>query len=67
MTRDRRLVRSTARELVRTYRGNLLDFLLEAEYERRARGDTLSADAWFDIALVAAEILRGRRLTVYRP
>jgi hypothetical protein len=62
MSHDRRLVRSAARELVRTYRGNVLHFLLEAEYESVERGDGLSADAWFDIARVAAEILRGRRL-----
>ena len=57
----RSLVRRTAAQMIRAHRGNLLEFLLESEYADRARGDWLSADAWFDIAVEAAALLRERR------
>jgi hypothetical protein len=47
--------------VIRVYRGNLLEFLLETEYADRQRGDRLSAEAWFEIAAEAAEILREQR------
>ena len=47
--------------MIREYPGNLLKFLLESEYAARERGDEFSADAWLDIALEAAELLREYR------
>jgi hypothetical protein len=58
MTRDRRLVRRAARNLVRSYRGNVLEFILEEEYWSRDIGDAASGDAWLEIAIVAAEMIR---------
>ena len=55
------LVRRTASEVIRTHRGNPLEFMLENEYANRARGDHKTADAWFDVAVAAAEMLREPR------
>ena len=55
------LVRRAASQVIRTYRGNALEFMLENEHANRERGDHATADAWFDIAVAASELLREKR------
>ena len=46
--------------MIRSYGGDVLELLLEREYTERERGENVSADAWFEIAVAAAELLRAR-------
>jgi hypothetical protein len=46
--------------MIRTYGGDVLQLLLEREYTEREDGEDVSADACFEIAVAAAELLRAR-------
>jgi hypothetical protein len=54
------LVHRTAAQMIRTHGGNVLELLLEREFTERELGEDVSADAWFEIAVAAAELLRAR-------
>ena len=48
--------------MIRTHGVNVLELLLEREFAERELGEDVSADAWFEIAVAAAELLRARRI-----
>jgi hypothetical protein len=54
------LVNRVAARMIACYSGNLLEYLLEREYEERLCNDRASADAWLQLAIEAARQLRGR-------
>jgi hypothetical protein len=58
---DDDLVAATAHDFLARYGPAVIEVLLSMESTARQLGDTLSADAWLDIAQSAAEQLRAAR------